>query len=139
MRTNFRALIRKAGKDAIAVKAIAREQAAFSSQREMTCRDYDQETVHGFCSTQITEARALDLLAQFGAIEPPPGDRRSATYGKKGLPPGRPALAADPPRLLPTMAPNPHPGPPAGPKAPPAAAQATPESSGTAPAVGAIR
>ena len=68
MRANFRALLRKAGKDREAVKAIARGQAAFSSEREMTCRDYDQETVHGFCSTQITEARALALLAQFGPL-----------------------------------------------------------------------
>ncbi len=49
MRTNFRALLRKAGKDKAAVKSVAREQAAFSSEREMTCRDYDGETAHGFC------------------------------------------------------------------------------------------
>lgn len=68
MRANFRALIKKAGKDRNAVKAIARDQAAFSSEREMTCRDYEGETTHGFCSTQVTEARALALLAQFGPL-----------------------------------------------------------------------
>ena len=76
MRMNFRALIKKAGKDRVAVKAIARDQAAFSSQREMTCRDYDQESVHGFCSTQITEARALELLAKFGSIDDAPVERK---------------------------------------------------------------
>ena len=68
MRTNFRVLLRKAGRDRNAVKAIAKEQAAFSSEREMTCRDYQQETVHGFCSTRITQARALALMAQFGPV-----------------------------------------------------------------------
>lgn len=66
MRANFRVLLKRAGKDRTAVKAIAREQAGFSSEREMTCRDYAQESIHGFCSTQITEARVLALLAKFG-------------------------------------------------------------------------
>lgn len=65
MRANFKVLLRRAGKDRSAVKAIAGEQAAFSSQREMTCRDYARESVHGFCSAQITEARSLALLAKF--------------------------------------------------------------------------
>lgn len=69
MRTNFRALLKKFAKDKAAAKALVRDQAAFSSQREMTCRDYEQEPVHGFCSTQITEARTLELLAQFGIGE----------------------------------------------------------------------
>lgn len=66
MRSNFRALVARAGKDRVAVKAIARDQAAFSSDREVTCRDYDKESELGFCSTQITEARALALIAKFG-------------------------------------------------------------------------
>lgn len=65
MRANFKLLLHRAGKDKAAVKSIAAEQAAFSSQREMTCRDYQRETVHGFCSTLITEARSLAILAQF--------------------------------------------------------------------------
>ena len=77
MRANFHALLRKAGKDRTAVKAIAKDQAAFSSEREMTCRDYAQETVHGFCSTQITQARALALMAQFGTMPEGPHGRRS--------------------------------------------------------------
>ena len=86
MRANFHALLRKAGKDRIAVKAIAKDQAAFSSEREMTCRDYADETVHGFCSTQITQARALALMAQFGTTPEGPHARRS-----------RPRTAAEPP------------------------------------------
>ena len=88
MRANFHALLRKAGKDRTAVKAIAKDQAAFSSEREMTCRDYAQETVHGFCSTQITQARALALMAQFGTMPEGPHGRRQRP---------RPAAAAKAP------------------------------------------
>lgn len=77
MRANFRAVLKKAGKDRDAVKAIAKDQAAFSSEREMTCRDYAQETVHGFCSTQITQARALALMAEFGTMPDGPHGKRS--------------------------------------------------------------
>ncbi len=80
MRADFHALLRKAGKDRTAVKAIAKDQAAFSSEREMTCRDYAQETVHGFCSTQITQARALALIAQFGTMPEGPHRRRSRPH-----------------------------------------------------------
>ncbi|MCX8256437.1 hypothetical protein RHAL1_00714 [Beijerinckiaceae bacterium RH AL1] len=66
MRANFRVLLHRAGKDRAAVKALAGEQAGFSSQREMACRDYKNESVHGFCSTQMTEARVLALLSKFG-------------------------------------------------------------------------
>ncbi len=65
MRANFRVLLHRAGKDRGAIKAIASEQAAFSSEREVTCRDYKGEAVHGFCSTQITQARSLALLSKF--------------------------------------------------------------------------
>ncbi len=76
MRANFRSILKKAGKDRQAVKTIAGEQAAFSSDREVTCRDYQGESVHGFCSTQIAEARALALLAKFDAMAEGPHDHR---------------------------------------------------------------
>ena len=81
MRTNFHALLKKAGQDRAAVKLIAREQAAFSSDREMICRDYQLESVHGYCSTRITEARALALLSKFGSEEP--NGRRSVMRIKR--------------------------------------------------------
>ena len=77
MLANFRSILRKAGKDRLAVKAVAGEQAAFSSEREVTCRGYQGEALHGFCSTQITQARALALAAKFDAMtEGPHGHRR---------------------------------------------------------------
>ncbi len=82
MRANFRSVLKKAGKDRQAVKAIAGEQAAFSSDREVTCRDYQGEAVHGFCSTQITEARALALVAKFDAMAEGPHDHRRPSRPK---------------------------------------------------------
>ncbi|WOJ88199.1 hypothetical protein RZS28_10080 [Methylocapsa polymorpha] len=67
MRANFRALLASAGKDKAAIKKIAGEQAGFSSQREMICRNYLREDVHGFCALRITQARALALQAEFEA------------------------------------------------------------------------
>lgn len=78
MRANFRVLLKRAGKDRAAVKAIAGEQAGFSSAREMACRDYAKESVHGYCSTQITEARVLALLSKFGAMPEPKEERKHA-------------------------------------------------------------
>ena len=82
MRANFRSVLKKAGKDHQAVKAIAGEQAAFSSEREVICRDYQGESVHGFCSTQITEARALALVAKFDAMTEGPHDHRRPSRPK---------------------------------------------------------
>lgn len=45
------------------IKAIAAEQAGFSAAREMTCRNYARESVHGFCALRYTEFRAVTLQA----------------------------------------------------------------------------
>ncbi|MBL8587769.1 MAG: hypothetical protein JNK46_04505 [Methylobacteriaceae bacterium] len=66
MRANFKTLLaRTSGKEE--VKLVAREQAGFTSQREMICRDYQQETKHGYCASRITEARAVELSAKIAA------------------------------------------------------------------------
>ena len=65
MRVRFRALLTSAGKDKEATKQIAREQAGFSSEREVICRNYVREDIHGFCALRITQARALALQAAF--------------------------------------------------------------------------
>ena len=94
MRANFHALLAQAGKDRAVVKAIAKEQAAFSSDREMICRDYQQESVHGYCSTRITEARALALVAKFA----PAGAsaHKHATRVKRITKPALPAPEVEP-------------------------------------------
>lgn len=65
MRTGFHALLMKAGKDKVAIKKMAGEQAGFSSEREVICRNYLGEEVHGFCALRITQARALALQTAF--------------------------------------------------------------------------
>ena len=98
MRTDFRALLKKAGKDKAAVKAIAGEQAGFSSDREVACRDYAQESVHGFCSTRVTQARVLALIAKFGDS---PDHRQHASKPKtkpKLVPMAAPVVRAAPPQ-----------------------------------------
>ena len=65
MRVRFRALLASAGKDKETIKQIASEQAGFSSEREVICRTYLREDIHGFCALRITQARALALQAAF--------------------------------------------------------------------------
>ena len=55
------------------LEVIAREQAGFSAEREMTCRDFQREGQMGFCAARITEARAASLRARLGLnTEPKP-------------------------------------------------------------------
>jgi hypothetical protein len=65
MLAKFRALLTSAAKDKEAIKQIASEQAGFSSEREVICRNYLREDIHGFCALRITQARALALQAAF--------------------------------------------------------------------------
>jgi hypothetical protein len=48
------------------VRPIVTEQAAFSSDREQTCRTYAREGAHGFCNLRFTEGRALALATRLG-------------------------------------------------------------------------
>jgi hypothetical protein len=63
MRAGFRGLMTSAGKDQNAIKKMAGEQAGFSSEREVICRNYLGEEVHGFCALRFTQARVLALQA----------------------------------------------------------------------------
>lgn len=65
LRSYFRALLPAAAKDREAEKKIIAEQAGFSSAREMTCRTYQKEDVHGFCALRLTQARAFALQAAY--------------------------------------------------------------------------
>lgn len=78
MRVNFRALLVNTGKDKEAVKKIAAEQAGFSSVREMTCRSYLKEDVHGYCALRLTQARALALQAAYFAQDKNKADLKPA-------------------------------------------------------------
>lgn len=56
-------------KDRAETKKIAAEQADFSSAREVMCRDYAREAVHGFCATRFTELRATELVERISRID----------------------------------------------------------------------
>lgn len=71
------------------VRAIAAEQAGFSAAREMTCRNYARETVHGFCALRYTEFRGVTLQA------PPPAPPPAPAAAKKPPPP-KPTKPAPP-------------------------------------------
>jgi hypothetical protein len=85
MRTNFRALLSSAGKDKAVIKQIASDQAGFSSERTVACRNYAKEEVHGFCALRLTEARALALQAQF-ETRPKDGSAKVTKAANKAKP-----------------------------------------------------
>jgi hypothetical protein len=79
VRENYKALAHRAGPQNI--RPVVSEQAAFSSEREQTCRGYAREGAHGFCHARYSEARALALATRLGlnasaAVAPAPRPRR---------------------------------------------------------------
>lgn len=71
VREGYRTLTAKS--DAVEQRVIAREQAGFSAEREMICRDFQREGQFGFCGARVTEARAASLRARLGLnTEPKP-------------------------------------------------------------------
>lgn len=69
VREGYRALTAKA--DAVDQRSIAREQAGFSAERELICRDFQREGQIGFCGARITEARAASIRARLGITDAP--------------------------------------------------------------------
>ncbi len=64
LRSHFRTLLHRTGKDRPLAKATVREQAGFAASRSQACRDYDREETHGFCSLRLTEAHDYRLQAR---------------------------------------------------------------------------
>ncbi len=75
VREGFKALAAKA--EFAEQRALAREQAGFSSERELICRDFQREGSHGFCATRVTEAKAASIRSRLGLPEPKPEKPRS--------------------------------------------------------------
>ena len=81
MRENFRALLARTTAKA-QIKAVAGEQAGFTSTRAEICRDYAREDIHGFCALRLTEARAMLLRVEIagpakeGEEKPQPKKKR---------------------------------------------------------------
>ncbi|AMJ62243.1 hypothetical protein AXW83_19810 [Bosea sp. PAMC 26642] len=94
VREGYRVLTARA--DAVEQRAIAREQASFSAEREQTCRDFQREGTLGFCGARLTEAKAASIRARLGGSNPPP---KAAAKPKP-----RPRPTAPPPlQLAPTQ------------------------------------
>ena len=94
VRSNFRVLLRRASGDRPRIREIASEQAGFSALREETCRDYLREHQHGFCASRITQARAVSLAAQMGAVEVEDGSKPAVKPKPKPRPRPRPPAAS---------------------------------------------
>ncbi len=69
VREGYRTLTAKA--DAVDQRSIAREQAGFSAERELTCRAFQREGQLGFCGARLTEARAASIRARLGITSEP--------------------------------------------------------------------
>lgn len=96
VRESYRLLIERA--DRANQKIIAREQAGFSSEREVACRNYLREPVHGYCHARFTEMRATDLRQRLGLKDEAPKP--------KPKPRPKPAAAAASPGPIPAPAPQ---------------------------------
>ena len=75
VRENYKALVQRARPES--VRPIVAEQAAFSSDREITCRTYAREAQHSFCDARYSEGRAIMLAQRLGvtvaSAQPAPG------------------------------------------------------------------
>jgi len=69
VREGYKVLTAKA--DAVEQRGIAREQAGFSAERELTCREFQREGQLGFCGARVTEAKAASIRARLGITSDP--------------------------------------------------------------------
>lgn len=99
MRDAFKALA-AAGRDKSEIRQAASEQAGFSAEREMMCRDYAREDTHGFCALRITEARGVSLRTRLGK---PLADTDAPAKPKKKKKPKPAAPAVAPAPMAPGM------------------------------------
>jgi hypothetical protein len=84
VREGYRVLTAKA--DAVEQRSIAREQAGFSAERELICRDFQREGQIGFCGARITEARAASIRARLGITDAPKPAARPRPAAPRPLP-----------------------------------------------------
>lgn len=64
VRENYKVLVQRARPEG--VRPIVSEQASFSSEREVLCRNYAREASHSFCNARFSEARAIALAQRLG-------------------------------------------------------------------------
>lgn len=96
MRDHFRALLIRLKKDKPAADAAIRQQAAFSSERALACRDYDHEESTGYCALRLTEARDYLLQARLGELVAKKAEKKDPKADAPRHKPVKPAPAAAP-------------------------------------------
>ncbi len=74
MRDISQKLLRRLSGDA--QREAAAEQAAFSSERTMVCRNYAGEDEHGFCAAELTSGRVESLKRRYDQTPPRPSTNR---------------------------------------------------------------
>lgn len=89
-RETFKVLMKRT-KDKAQLKALVSEQAGFTAERDMTCRDYAREPAHGFCGARYTELRAASLEARRARME-----ASGQLAAPKPKPKPKPAVATTP-------------------------------------------
>jgi hypothetical protein len=62
---------------------LVRDQNSFAGQRDELCRDYAQESVHGYCGLRVTEARAALLQARLDELASATVPKAASEKGKK--------------------------------------------------------
>ena len=104
VRENYKALAQRAGPQGI--RPVVAEQAAFSADRETTCRSYRREAAHGFCNARFTEGRAVTLAARLGLL---PATPEPGAQTPRPRPPRQTAQPAPPPQQPGPLMANPPP------------------------------
>lgn len=82
---NYRALTARL-EDSNKADDLAREQSRFSSDRQDICRAYASESVHNFCATRLTQARAAFLKTRFDEASPAAEKKPAPTKHKRNPP-----------------------------------------------------
>lgn len=63
---------------------LVRDQNGFTGQRDEICRDYAEESVHGYCALRVTQARTALLQARLDALPRVAARTTASEKGRKG-------------------------------------------------------
>ncbi len=62
---------------------LVRDQNGFAGQRDELCRDYAEESLHGYCALRVTEARTALLQTRLDELGPATAPKTATEKGKK--------------------------------------------------------
>ncbi len=73
--------------------SLLHDQSAFAGERDEACKDYLDESAHGFCAASLTEARAALLDARLAALASPAAQGINSEKSEKKKEEPKPAAA----------------------------------------------